>query len=142
MGNEEINELKIYKRVGAEALFAVFPLVVVAIVFCYEGRFLALLKTPEWSFAAAVLSGQTLVKLLSGTANLEEVTDYRFVGLVGASLFVLVLGPSIVTLTYIIMSESTGLIVVFSQIFIFILSVISLFVIGGSGQRWIDEGVV
>lgn len=88
MSEKDSKNFQTYQRVGAEALFAIFPLVVIAIVFAYEGRFLDLLKTPEWSFAAAVLSGQSLVKLLSGVANLKEETNYIFVGLVGASLFV------------------------------------------------------
>lgn len=142
MIEEENEDIQTYQRVGAEALFAIFPLVVVAIVFAYEGRFLDLLKTPEWSFAAAVLSGQSLVKLLSGVANLKEEANYIFIGLVGASLFVFVLGPSIVTLTYIILTDRIGNLIGVSQILIFITSIVTLFVVGGLGQRWIDKGEI
>ncbi|MCS3695496.1 hypothetical protein [Salinibacter ruber] len=142
MRDEEDENLKIYQRVGAEALFAIFPLVVVAIVFSYEGRFLDLLKTPEWSFAAAVLSGQSLVKLLSGSANLKEEANYIFIGLVGSFLFVFVLGPSIVTLTYIILSKDISLWIGISQVAIFLMSISALFIVGGHGQRWIDKGEI
>jgi len=139
---EKRDDISVYLGVGAEALFALFPLIVIGVVLWYDGRLWSILETPEWSFAAAVLSGQTLVKLMSGTATLDERTDHQFISLLGAGIFVLLLGPSIVTLTFIILSDYTPLIVSIAQITILIFSLLAFLTIGGLGQQWTDTGKI
>ena len=139
---EERDDVNVYLGVGAEALFALFPLIVIGVVLWYDSRLWSILETPEWSFAAAVLSGQTLVKLMSGTAVLDERTDHRFISLLGAGVFVLLLGPSIVTLTFIILSDCIPWVVSIAQITILIFSLLAFLTIGGLGQQWVDTGEV
>jgi hypothetical protein len=140
--DSERRDSSVYLGVSAEALFALFPLVVVGIVLSYDGRSSAIFSTPEWSFAAAVLSGQTLVKLLSGTAALSERIDHRFISLVGAGVFVFLLGPSIVTLTFIILIDQIPLAISIVQVIILLLSLAAFLFVGGFGQQWVDTGKV
>ncbi len=57
---------RIIAGLGAEVSFAILPLLVVAIVLIHQGPLLNLFASPEWSFGAAILLGQALVKFVSG----------------------------------------------------------------------------
>src|SRR3712207_7620614 len=54
---------------AAEVMFAVLPLLVVAMVLLHKEHSTALLASPEWSFGAAILFGQSVVKFMTSLAR-------------------------------------------------------------------------
>src|SRR6266852_7193375 len=82
--------------IAPEALFAVLPLGVVAIVLRHEPIW-SILGSPEWSFAAAILAGQALVKFVHGIARAPG-GDPNRVGFAVALIIVLAVAPCLIVL--------------------------------------------
>ena len=86
---------------AAEVWFAVLPLLVVAMVLLHKDHSTALLASPEWSFGASILFGQSIVKfmtgLVRGRATRAEVANGP-VAFVVASVIVFGLVPSLLAL--------------------------------------------
>ena len=83
---------------AAEVAFAVLPLVVLVIVLIHGGRGKHILSSPEWSFGAAILFGQTLAKFTSGLARGGR-APVGPVALTVALLVVFAIAPSLLVLT-------------------------------------------
>lgn len=82
---------------AAEVAFAVLPLLVVLMVLAYANHSTRLFMSPEWSFGAAILFGQSLVKFVSGLARGGRAATGP-VALVLALLIVFGLVPSLLVL--------------------------------------------
>ena len=125
-----------YAILGAEFLFILLPFIVSAIVFSYKGDYSKLLRIPEWSLAASVLIGQSLVKFISGMlANRDSYkAHWERVALAVSFLIVLGLVPSLIILCLVLLDglASTGLMI--SQVFIFALAVAAFFAFGAGGE--------
>ena len=87
--------IRIISGLGAEVSFTILPLLVVGIVLIHQGPFLGLFASPEWSFGAAILFGQALVKFVSGFSQTGRVPVGSF-ALVVALLIVFGLVPALV----------------------------------------------
>jgi hypothetical protein len=106
----------------SELLFILLPLLVLTIVLLYKGKTVgALLATPEWSFGAALLFGQTLVKFVSGAAQSRWV--WERVALVVSMIIVLGLAPSLTVLALILSSEPAPIALVITQLALFVVGV-------------------
>jgi len=82
---------------AAEVSFAVLPLIVVLMVCIHLGSPSNFLASPEWSFGASILFGQTLVKFVSGlTRGAQAATGP--VALAVALLVVFAIVPSLIVL--------------------------------------------
>jgi len=60
---------RVLSGLAAEVAFAVLPLLVVLIVLAHADHPRKFFMSAEWSFGAAILSGQSLVKFVSGLAR-------------------------------------------------------------------------
>lgn len=60
---------RIFAALTAEVSFAVLPLVVVLLVFVHIGSTQKMFASPEWTFGAAILFGQSLMKFISSLAK-------------------------------------------------------------------------
>ena len=128
----------------AEWLFAMFPLVVVAIVTAYIGHSSLLLKSPEWAFGAAILSAQALFRFVGGIARARRIAlDRVLLGV--AVILVAVVGPANVVLVLVVISDlnerttargglSDGLIV--SQAIFFVLASALFIVLAAVANLW------
>ena len=90
---------------GAEALFIGLPILVLFIVLHYKQLDSELLASPEWSFAAAVLFGLGLVKLVGSIASTGGGHGER-IGFLCALLLVLGLVPSLIVLALVLLADS------------------------------------
>lgn len=124
----------------ADLLFVSVPFIGIAAVFAYVHRIEEIWGVSEWAFAAAILSGQTITKLVSGLlASRTETREPRVTFLI---TIVLVLGvvPSLLVLVLNVLSlESsrnrelaTGGIA--AQLIVFVLATVFYLVIGGTGE--------
>lgn len=106
-----------------ELLFVALPLVVLLFVFQFKGTADRLVLTPEWAFAAAVLFGQGLVKLVRAVSSRGGL-HAEGVGLFSAALIVLGLVPSLVILLLMLLSEPPAAWLVWAQWLWFVASVL------------------
>lgn len=110
----------------SEVLFTVLPLLIHSMVLGFQDRLTDLFISPEWSFAASVLFGQSIVRLVVALAEKGGVRAER-VGLAVTILLVLGLCPSLATLLLVMLSQTPGWILCFSQLVLCALGVASLF---------------
>lgn len=88
---------RIFAGLAAEVAFGVLPLLIVLMVLLQTEHSTRMFAAPEWSFGAAVLFGQTLVKFVSGLARGGSAATGP-VALIVALLVVFGLVPSLFTL--------------------------------------------
>jgi hypothetical protein len=118
--------------VSTEALFAVLPLFVVAIVLRHKGVWY-LLGSSEWSFGACILAGQTLVRFGAGMARANRGTER--VAFAIALLFVFTVAPCLVVLSEVVRSaHHVGHTLAIIQVSLFAVSLIMFFVFGMLGH--------
>jgi len=89
---------------AAEWLFAMSPLIVVAIVMAHLGKLNDIATSPEWSFGASVVASQSLVRFVVGVGRLRRTNIERLIFGV-SSLLVCVVAPANVILALVIHSE-------------------------------------
>ncbi len=88
---------QILAGLAAEVAFAVLPLLVVLMVVAHAEHSARLFMSPEWSFGASILFGQSLVRFVSGLARGGNAATGP-VALVLALLIVFGLVPSLLVL--------------------------------------------
>lgn len=125
-----------YSILGAEFLFILLPFVVSGIVFSSKGEYLSLLQMPEWSLAAAVLFGQSLVKFISGILANKGTYRARWERVALGIAFLIVVGlvPCLIVLSLILMRGHPSLALSFVQIGIFAFGVAAFFIFGAGGE--------
>lgn len=109
--------------VTAEILFVLLPFIVIGIISFHKGDVSRIFSIPEWSLASAILVGQTIVKLISGLLAKPREIVWEKVALLLAILIVLVLVPSLIVLTLVMISEEVPLWLILFQVSVFFLSV-------------------
>jgi ABC-type polysaccharide transport system permease subunit len=99
--NSQINAFAI---LGAEFMFILLPFVVSGIVFSYKGDYSKMLGMHEWSLAASVLIGQSLVKFISGMLANRDVYTAHWERVALAISFLIVAGlvPSLIILSLVL----------------------------------------
>lgn len=128
---------RIITGLAAEVAFAVFPLLVVLMVtFRMEHPF-GLFASPEWSFGAAILIGQTIVKFVSGLMERRE-PGRGPVALALALLLVFGLAPAVVILVITLQAFEArldpGLWIKLGQVLIFTGAAIVYLLLGTVGE--------
>lgn len=88
---------RILSGLAAEVAFAVLPLLVVLMVLAHTGHSRHFFMSAEWSFGAAILAGQSLMKFVSGLARGGKAAKGP-VALVLALVIVFGLAPSLLVL--------------------------------------------
>src|SRR5262249_40866832 len=95
-GKMEISDRpKVVSGLSAEVAFAVLPLLVVLMVFLDLHHSIGFFASPEWSFGAAILFGQSFIRLVTGLVQRGKAAQGP-VALIIAMLLVFGLTPSIV----------------------------------------------
>jgi hypothetical protein len=123
----------------SEWLFAVLPLVVVALVWLHLGELSSVLESPEWAFGASVLAGLALVKFVVGVARAGGLSLERV--LLGvAGVFVIVVVPANTVLVLVILSEAENhhvpILLAVSQAALFCLSSLVFVFVGILAYLW------
>ena len=125
----------------AEIVFAILPLLVVSMVMAEFRRPGGVLASPEWSFAAAILFGQSIVRFMAGFAHGGRAKPGP-VALAVALVIVLGLTPSLTVLSAILRAEAgaphggpDGWFVC-AQILLFVGSVGTYLVLSAVGEAW------
>lgn len=130
---------RILSGLAAEVAFAVLPLLVVLVVLAHAEHSTRLFMSPEWSFGAAILFGQSLVKFVSGLARGGKAATGP-VALVLALLIVFGLVPSLLVLHMTLQTtEAKGdpsRWLQFFQVFLFCGGAAMYMLLGTVGEMW------
>ncbi|PLX25457.1 hypothetical protein C0580_02545 [Candidatus Parcubacteria bacterium] len=113
-----------------EIAFIILPLIVISIIFIIQYSLTALFHTPEWSFASALLFGQTIIRVSSATAGYKNKVDITngFISII----IVLGLVPSLTFLTLMLVLDTPPIGLIYAQICLFILAIFTYFLLGGA----------
>jgi|GEM_PF-1779493 len=128
-----------YSILGAEFLFILLPFIVSGIVFSHKGDYSRLLYMPEWSLAASVLIGQSLVKFISGMLANKDVYTARWERVAFGISFLIVVGlvPSLIILSLVLAAGVPSLGLIIAQLVIFPFGVVVFFAFGAGGEALI-----
>lgn len=123
----------------SEYLFIFLPFLVIGIIKIYKSDFSTFFQAADWSFAASILFGQVIVKLVSGSVIHSKAKWQRVVVLLS---FILVLGlvPSLVVLALILIDGGISDFLVNMQLTLFVLASAIFFFVGSAAHAMIEEG--
>lgn len=117
-----------------ELLFILLPLLVISIVELSKGDTVwSVLESPEWSFGAAVLFGQSIMKLVAGFSHTKPRTWEKPVFTVSA-ITVIFLVPTLVIMALILAFDPVPFGLTLSQVIMFIFGVVVFYCLGSAGQ--------
>jgi hypothetical protein len=130
--NEEPAMAEGFNAVLAESLFVLLPLIVLSIVLLHKGNGArGLFGSPEWSFAGAVLFGQTIIKVAYAISSIRSRKyDLELIILVIACTIVLGLAPSLIVLSIMLTSDVPSVGMIYLQLVLFTLGLTVFLVIG------------
>lgn len=123
----------------SEMLFTVLPLIVISIVRSYQSKFELIFYNTEWAMISIILFGQSIVKFSSGIANSSLKFRWQLVSMIISLIIIFGLIPSIIVLIINLLNNDMILGIHIAQIVLFILSMITFFIVGYLGQKLIEE---
>lgn len=141
--NSRMAELvRILSGLVAEVAFATLPLIVVLMVLMHANHSKRVFMSPEWSFGAAILFGQSLVRFVSGLVRGGRAATGP-VALVLALLIVFGLVPALLVLYMTLQAteaheDPSRWLQVF-QVFLFLGAGITYLLLGTIGELWQQE---
>ena len=118
----------------SEALFTVFPFIVIAIILFHKDEAKNIFSYPDWALAASILNGQSVIKIVSGAIASNARTEWQRVSLIVSLLIVTCFVPSLIFLTLILVSDAPSNFLITSQVIMFFLSLVVFFWIGKTGH--------
>lgn len=123
----------------SEMLFTVLPLIVISIVRSYQCKFELIFYNTEWAMMSIILFGQSIVKFSSGIANSSLKFRWQLVSMIISLIIIFGLIPSIIILIINLLNDEKMFGLHFAQISLFVLSIITFFIVGYLGQKLMDE---
>jgi len=136
-----IDRRRVVAGLFAEVTFTALPLLIVFMVLLRYEHGDQIARSPEWSFGAAILFGQALVRFMTGVAHGGRAA-HGPVALAVALIIVFGLAPSLLALTLILMdSEATppqepAAWLSVLQVVLFMVGAATYFVFGAIGELW------
>lgn len=130
---------RIFAGLLAEVSFSMLPLIFVSVILANGEHPETIVASPEWTFGAAILFGQTVVKFISGLARYGAAAIGP-VAFTIALLIVLGLAPSLLVLTLAIQAMEarkalSGWLCA-AQVILFLASGALYVVLGFVGESW------
>jgi hypothetical protein len=124
---------------SAELAFTLLPLLLILMVLFHAGRPADWWSSAEWSFAAAILFGQALVKLMTGLSRGGQAAAGS-VALTVALILVFGLAPSLFVLTHVLIANEGAHQPAFwlraAQIVLFVIAALAYLALGIIGETW------
>lgn len=131
------------KALSDDFIFTLLPIAIILLIRIAVGD----LKTnvwllPDWSFASIVLLGASITRFIEAKSNYEEDKTYRMFLGVRLLTFFLILGVITLALSVFnnIKSFENDLFVIWSQIIVFVISILSVFYTHYIIRRYMENG--
>jgi len=121
-----------FNAVLSESLFVLLPLIVLTIVLLHRGNGArGLFGSPEWSFAGAILFGQTIIKVVYAISSIKK-RNYKLemIIVVISGTMVLGLAPSLIVLSIMLTSETPSIGMISLQLILFVIGLATFLTIG------------
>jgi hypothetical protein len=141
MAEEDQNQITLDRKeikfaLWAELLYTFLPFIVSLVIFSFKGGVTDIIYQPAWSLAAAVLTGKTIVKFMTGLLKTEGGLRFKlgFVSFINAALFVFLLVPSLLILVLIYFITPPSLALAIIQLVLFALSVFFFLAFGETSE--------
>ena len=142
--NEE-NERRAKIVIISEIFFVLLPVIVIGLVLWFQSKAYSFMIHSEWSFAAIILFGQTIVKLASGVSKGGKRKKWQVIALIITCIIVFGLIPSVII--QVILLAKNGMsnghavnnVIYVIQAVMFGLSVLTYYCFGTLGQVLLDE---
>jgi len=123
----------------SEILFTLLPIVIILMIFIIQSNLIKILKSPDLSFAAIVLFGQTIVRLASGIAKNKKSKSWQAISFIMSLIIIFGLIPASLFLVIIYLNIYDNLVLYIFQLIIFVVSIVSYIIFGTLGQVLLDE---
>lgn len=123
----------------SEMLFTVLPLIVISIVRSYQCKFELIFYNTEWAMMSIILFGQSIVKFSSGIANSSLKFRWQLVSMIISLIIIFGLIPSIIILIINLLNDDKMFSLHIAQIALFIISILTFFIVGYLGQKLIED---
>jgi len=112
-----------------DLMFVLLPFIVIILVQIVKGTASQILSVTEWAFAAAILTGQTIVKVTAAVIDAPVSQDNRKkesrqVAFILAAIIVMLLVPSLIVLSLMLYLDTPSPVLVAAQIFLFVLALL------------------
>jgi len=124
------NDVKGYLlHILPDLMFVFLPFIVIILVQIVKGTVSHFLSVTEWAFAAAVLTGQTIVKVAASVVDAPVSLDNRKkesrqVAFILSAIIVIILVPSLFVLFLMLFLDTPSPWLVGAQIFLFVLALL------------------
>jgi hypothetical protein len=123
-----------------ESLFVILPFFIMVMISYRQNTLSTILDRPEWSLAATILFGQTLVRFAAGLLKHRGQMNWQVASFWLILILVLVVLSSV---NYVLqLNEEPSLSSSIIQLVLFLVSLASFIVFGGIGQMLIDRAAV
>ena len=136
---------RVLSGLAAEITLATLPLLVTSFVLIHLTHFDGLLASPEWSFGAAILFGQTLAKFVSGLVSGGKAAPGP-VSLILAAMIVFGIAPSLLILVVTLQATEQHLPIDMwlkvGQVLLFIAAAALYMLLGAVSERWMSQSDV
>jgi hypothetical protein len=133
---------RIFAGLAAEVTLATLPLLVTLFVLLHLAHFDGFFGSPEWSFGAAILFGQTLAKFAGGLVSAGRAAPGP-VSLIIAALIVFGIAPALLVLAVTLQAaEERSHVSAWleaGQVLLFVASAVLYMLLGAVSERWIDR---
>ncbi|TSJ46384.1 hypothetical protein [Fluviicola chungangensis] len=123
----ENKKVQVFGYILGELSFIILPFLVMTLIFANEKNLSKIFEQPEWALTAAVVFGQSIIRLTHFIVKLgKNGTDvYHYnVGALIALLILLGLVPSLIILALIYTSDTVQLWHIIIQMTLFVLSIV------------------
>ncbi|TDE01705.1 hypothetical protein [Flavobacterium sandaracinum] len=131
-------ERNLFYVLVSEMLFTILPLIVITIVRSYQNQYELIFYNTEWAMMSIILYGQSIVKFSSGVANSNLKFRWQLVSLIMSLIIIFGLVPSIIILIINLLNSEPNFGLHIAQMLLFIVSIITFFIVGYVGQKLID----
>jgi hypothetical protein len=134
--------VRMWSGLAAEIMLATLPLLVITFVLLHLKRSSGLFASPEWSFGAAILFGQTLAKFVGGLVSSGKAAPGP-VSLILVSMIVFGIVPSLLVLVVTLQATEEHLEVSYwirsGQVVLFVAAAASYMILGAVSEKWSSE---
>ena len=126
----------------SDPLFVSVPFIVTGFVFWHAGKFRQFPEISEWAFAAAILTGQTITKFISGILGSRiSIREPRVTFFITIVMVFGVVPSLLVLVTNLLEKEVQGAVgkplsrgLIYAQLVMFVIAVVFYIILGGVGE--------
>lgn len=116
---KKYRKIDIIASSSSEWFFTILPFIVFLIIYIHKDKINEIIFLSEWSFASAILNGQSLVRFISKILESDFKPNPDRLSLVISIFIVLLLVPSLIILAIVVMADQVSFGLAITQMIVF-----------------------